>query len=232
VHDAGASNERERERESADDAEAARDAQTIARVVAGDREAFGTLVARYARRLHDLARRMLRDPTEAEDAVQQAFLNAFRALDTFDPRRPFRHWLLRITSNLCRNRLVARRHRPEPVGLGAGAADGEFNRAPPEPAAPFDPGSHADDAVDADRVRIALDALPDLYRLTAVLRYVHGLDLAEIASITDDPIPTVKTHLHRARAALRLSLGDLPASPHESTSRSRETRAGRAGTDS
>lgn len=197
---------------SADERDAENDALVIRQVLAGDREAFGVLVARYARRLHDLARRMLRDPDEAEDAVQQAFLNAFRALGRFDPRRPFRHWLLRITSNLCRNRLVARRHRPEPVGLGA---DPEMS----DPPARDDVGPPSDAARDADRVRRALDALPDTYRLAAVLRYVHGLDLAAIAEITDDPVATVKTHLHRARALLVQTLRGL--APDAETDRGR-----------
>lgn len=181
------------------DGDATEDATTIREVLAGDREAFGRLVARYARRVHDLARRILRDPVEAEDAAQQAFLNAFRALDRFDPRRPFRHWLLRITTNLCRNRLVARAHRPSPLGVGA-EDDGRPSLVP---AAPPAPEGDADGRRDADRVRAALDALPETYRTAAVLRYVHGLDLAEIAEVTDVPIPTVKTHLHRARAALK-----------------------------
>jgi RNA polymerase sigma-70 factor (ECF subfamily) len=154
-------------------------------------------VARYARRVHDLARRILRDPVEAEDAAQHAFLNAFRALDRFDPRRPFRHWLLRITTNLCRNRLVARAHRPMPLGVGA-EDDDRPSLVPAAPTADDPP----DDRPDTAQVRAALEALPETYRTAAVLRYVHGLDLAAIAEITDVPLPTVKTHLHRARAAL------------------------------
>ncbi len=201
------------------DAEA--DANTIARVLAGDREAFGVLVARYTRRLYDLARRMLRDADEAEDAVQQAFLNAFRALDRFDPRRPFRHWLLRIASNLCRNRLVARGHRPEPAAVGAAAGD---EGAVAEPAARPDAGPPSRDSdLASGSVRAAIDALPDTYRLPAILRYVHGLDLSEIAEITDEPIATVKTHLHRARAALRAAL-------EGAGSASGETPRGLAGT--
>lgn len=182
------------------DGDATEDATTIRQVLAGDREAFGRLVACYARRVHDLARRILRDPVEAEDAAQQAFLNAFRALDRFDPRRPFRHWLLRITTNLCRNRLVARAHRPTPLGVGAEDDD----RPSLVPAAR--PAPDPDDRPDAGRVRAALDALPDTYRTAAVLRYVHGLDLAAIAEVTDTPLATVKTHLHRARAVLQRTL--------------------------
>lgn len=189
------------------DGDATEDAATIREVLAGDREAYGRLVARYARRVHDLARRILRDPVEAEDAAQHAFLNAFRALDRFDPRRPFRHWLLRITTNLCRNRLVARAHRPMPLGVGA-EDDDRPSLVPAAPTADDAPDGHPD----ATRVRAALEALPETYRTAAVLRYVHGLDLAAIAEITDVPLPTVKTHLHRARAALarRLAPPGIP----------------------
>jgi RNA polymerase sigma-70 factor, ECF subfamily len=184
------------------------DAEAIRRTLAGDRDAFASIVERHGRRVHDLARRILADADEAEDAAQQAFLNAYRALDRFDPRRPFRHWLLRITTNLCRNRLVARRHRPTPLAVGA-----EDDDAPlPPPAARQDDAAaeHGDDVPGVDAVRAALEALPERYRTTAVLRYVHGLDLAAIAEVTDDPVATVKTHLHRARAALATLLRRPP----------------------
>lgn len=170
------------------------DAEDIRRVLAGDRSAFAGLVARHARRVHDLARRMLRDQQEAEDVAQQAFLNAYKALGRFDLSRPFRHWLLRITSNLSRNRLAARKVRRKEL-----AARGSDEILPTLPA-----------RGDAERpegwtrsVREALEALPERYRLPVVLRYQHDLSLEEISQITDTPVATVKTHLHRGRAALR-----------------------------
>jgi RNA polymerase sigma-70 factor (ECF subfamily) len=191
------------------------DAATVRAVLAGDPEAFAALVARHARRVHDLARRMLRDAEEAEDVVQHAFLNAYRALDRFDPRRPFRHWLLRIASNLCRNRLESRRREPRARGT---ADDGADARSDP-PARP-DTGPGPEDRRDALRVRAAIEALPPPYRLAAVLRYVQGLSLEAIVEITEEPLGTVKTHLHRARAALRRALGEAD-----------ETRGARAGTE-
>ena len=190
------------------DRDAEADSVAVAQVLAGDREAFAVIVARYARRVHDLARRMLRDATEAEDVSQHAFLNAYRALARFDPRRPFRHWLLRITSNLCRNRLAERRRRPVTFGFSSddGVGDERTFDPPAPPGAAQGMAADGPDSADASRVRAALDALPETYRMTAILRYVHGLSLDEIAEITDEPESTVKTHLHRARAALARSL--------------------------
>lgn len=191
------------------DREAEADAVAVAQVLAGDREAFALLVTRYARRVHDLARRMLRDGVEAEDVAQQAFLNAFRALPRFDPLRPFRHWLLRITSNLCRNRLAQRGRSPIALGLVADPFDDDPRTIDP-PARPDASGSRAgDEGTETSRVRAAIEALPETYRMTAVLRYVHGLSILEIAQITEEPEATVKTHLHRARATLAASLADL-----------------------
>ena len=199
------------------------DADPIAQVLAGHREAFGVLVARHGRRVHDLARRMLRDASEAEDAAQQAFLNAFRALDRFDQTRPFRHWILRITSNLCRNRLAARRLHPGARGTDPDEIDPTSFRVAPAPP----PGGAEEDRQVGERVRAALERLPESCRLAAVLRYVHGLSVEDIAEVADEPLGTVKTHLFRARAALAVLLA--PAQRAEDP-RGSEARRGTPGT--
>ena len=124
---------------------------------------------------------MLRDAHEAEDAAQHAFLNAFKALERFDLERPFRHWLLRIASNLCRNRIAARQVRKDllrPVG-GEESALPE----PPAPRRPLDLPADAD--LRQGRVREAIEQLPERYRLAVVLFYVHGLAVAEVAEIAE-----------------------------------------------
>ena len=182
----------------------AEDARDIRRVLAGDVRAFEGLVARHARRVHDLARRMLRDPHEAEDAAQHAFLNAFRALPRFDLERPFLHWLLRITSNLCRNRLAARKVRGALLRPRGGDDDDL-----PEPANPHRPlALPADARARQLAVRAAIEALPEKLRLAIVLYYVHGLAVADVATIAEAPEATVKTWLHRGRAALREGLAE------------------------
>jgi RNA polymerase sigma-70 factor (ECF subfamily) len=182
----------------------------VRRAIAGDRDAFAALVRRHADRVHDVARRMLRDAHEAEDVVQQAFWNAWRAMARFDPSRPFRHWILRIATNLCRNRWEARRRKP------ATALDPEAEDPPARGEAPGSTGS------DAACVRAALETLPEVYRLAAVLRYVHDLPLEAIAEVTGEPLGTVKVHLHRARSLLRrvLEAGETRPGPGGTTGES------------
>ena len=186
------------------------DREDIRQVLAGDARAFRGLVLRHGRRVHDLARRMLRDAHEAEDAAQQAFLNAFNSLARFDPDRPFRHWMLRITSNLCRNRLAARRVRRSLLPATGG------EDLPPEPEGPGPALIVPTDArLRAARVRAAIEALPERYRLPVILYYVHELPVLEVAAVLETPPATVKTWLHRGRAALRelLSTDETPTPP-------------------
>lgn len=182
------------------------DARDIRRVLAGDPTAFEGLVARHGRRVYDLARRILRDPHEAEDAAQHAFLNAFKALERFDTGRPFRNWILRITTNLCRNRLAARKvraHELRPTG-------GEDPLPEPEGAPATTAGLGPQDT---GALEAAIARLPERYRTAVLLRHVHGLPLEDISAITKTPVATVKTHLHRGRSALRelLASGETDA---------------------
>ncbi len=186
------------------------DAHDVREAREGDREAFARLVRRHAARVHDLARRMLRDAVEAEDVVQQTFWNAWRALDRFDLARPFRNWLLRIASNQCRNRIAARgRARVLP------ARGGEDD--PPDVAAPRAPSAGGGDRRTA--VRDAIEALPEPYRLAVILHYVQGLSLDAVSEISGVGVATLKTHLFRARAALRKALeaGETDAAPGGTT---------------
>lgn len=151
----------------------------------GDHEAFGEIFRRHRDRMWALALRTTRDPETAADAVQDAFLNAFRRAGTFRGDAQLTTWLHRITVNACIDRL--RRVRPT-----ADISDHE-------PVEPRD-GHHAVD-VRLD-VRAALAELPEGQRLALTLVDMHGLSIAEAAEILEVAEGTVKSRCSRGREAM------------------------------
>jgi len=137
---------------------------------------------------------VVRDPAEAEDVAQEAFVRAYRSLRRFDVRRPFRPWLLRIVTNLAINSLRSRRRRE------AMAVRVERD-APPGAAA--DLAEHAAQAEEARRVWEAVAALRPEEQTLVYLRYFLGVSEAEAAAAIGRPLGTAKSRLHRALRRLR-----------------------------
>jgi RNA polymerase sigma-70 factor (ECF subfamily) len=161
---------------------------------AGDEGAFGRLVEQYQRPVYTLCLRMLGTPTEAEDAAQETFLKAYRALDRYDRQRPFATWLLAIASHHCIDRL-RRRH----------IAEISLDDLPPWRwlhANTPDPEEAALRAMEDDEVAALLTRLTDDYRLVLILRYWYDLGYAEIATLLGETESAVKSRLHRARRTL------------------------------
>ncbi|MFN2115384.1 MAG: RNA polymerase sigma factor [Anaerolineae bacterium] len=167
---------------------------------AGDRDAFEQLVEAYSKPVYNLAFRMLGNGRDAEDASQEAFLRAYRALGSYDRSRPFSTWLLSITAHHCIDRL--RRRKGNEISLD-GLPTWRW-----VPAATIDPERSAERADQADRVRQLLDDLPESYRLVVVLRYWHDLGYSEIASVIGESESAVKSRLHRARRQLAAALAE------------------------
>jgi len=172
------------------------DQDAVTRCLAGDTEAFTTLVERYGGRVYNIALRITNDSDAANDCAQEAFIRAFRALHQYDPTLPFGPWLYRIATNASLN-YVQRWHAHEtPV---------EDFPDPPEPeAAGPEAATLRREAV--DEVLAAMAELPAHYRAALTLRHMQQLSYQEVADALGIPLGTVKTHLHRARAALNVRI--------------------------
>jgi len=185
-----------------DSNQASDDVSAIARVLAGEREAFRGLVEKYQRRVYCGALRIVRDPDEAEDLAQEAFVKAFTNLSRYDPRWAFSTWLLTIVTRTALN--VARARR--------GQASRRIEDLP-EPFEPVEPGAGPRDRAArnewAERLRKEIDALSEGMRLVFGLRYEDGLSIEEIAKATRSTVSAVKVALHRARKILKERLKEF-----------------------
>ena len=161
---------------------------------AGSTAAFGQLVRRHQRRAYAVARAISATHEDAEDAVQDGFLHAYRALDRFEPEQPFGAWVGRIVANAALD--LARRRKVRVT-----------EALPESHGAPFrDPA--ADDEL-RRRLTQALHTLSPAQRAVMVLHDVEGFAHAEIGALLKMPEGTARAHLHHARAALRKTLSDL-----------------------
>nr|MBN1228752.1 sigma-70 family RNA polymerase sigma factor [Anaerolineae bacterium] len=171
------------------------DQELVVQVINGDQQAFAELVERYQQAAYNLAYRMLGNPGEAEDAAQEAFLRAYQHIKRYDTSRPFKTWLLSITSNHCIDRIRKRRLTwlsiDEPL--------------PPHPAltssAPQPEASTIAEERNAAIQALLSDLEPD-YRMAVVLRYWYDMSYVEIADIMETTESAIKSRLFRARRML------------------------------
>jgi RNA polymerase sigma-70 factor (ECF subfamily) len=182
------------------------EATLLAGLRGGDEAAFAELVGRYSGRLLAVTRRLLNQEQDAQDALQDAFLSAFRGLATFDGNSSLATWLHRIALNAALIKLRTRRRKPEqPIDelLPSYLVDG--HRRDPGPAWKA-LASDAERAETRELVRRCIAQLPDSYRVVLVLRDIEELDTAAVAEQLGIEAGAVKTRLHRARQALRTLL--------------------------
>jgi RNA polymerase sigma-70 factor (ECF subfamily) len=176
------------------------DEQVVERVLEGHTALFEVLMRRHNERIYRAARAILRDDREAEDVMQQAYVNAYAHLRQFDRRAAFATWLTRIAVHEAISR-IRRRRRYEPLDP---ETEGMPDIFPGQQAA--DPEREAFGRELGALLEAAVDGLPDGAREVFVLRQVEGLSTAETACSLGISEDTVKTRLSRARAALRRDL--------------------------
>ncbi len=181
------------------------DTELVQRAREGDRAAFRVLVERHQRASFALAIGMLRHEADARDALQEAFLKAFRNLGSFHGDAAFSTWLYRIVSNACIDRRRRRKITVEADDVTIGAVDS----SPTLAVMPRNPHRELERTRLGERIQAALAKLPDYHRDTVVLREVEGLSYAEIAEATGVSIGTVMSRLFHARQKLQVALSDV-----------------------
>ena len=177
------------------------DLSLVRRVQAGERAAYDLLVLKYQHKVVKLVMRYTRNPADAEDVAQEAFIKAYRALPQFRGDSAFYTWLYRIAINTAKNALVARGRNPVSYHLDThDSEDGPdlLNRLR-DPDTPE--GLALTEEIRAT-VNAAIDALPEDLRTAIVLRELEGLSYEEIAAAMDCPIGTVRSRIFRAREAI------------------------------
>jgi RNA polymerase sigma-70 factor (ECF subfamily) len=189
------------------DHEALPDVEIARRVAAGDEQALRLLMRRHNRTLFRAARGILRDDAEAEDAVQEAYLLAYRAIGSFRGDAKLSTWLVRIVVNEALARSRKRSRSAQVIRFDGDAdADNRFERVSMDEAAPEQPEYGAIRAQCRKLLEGKIDQLPDLFRTVFVLRALEEMTVEETAAALGIPEATVRTRFFRARGLLREAL--------------------------
>jgi len=173
------------------------DAAVVSRIREGERDAFALLFERYHERCARLAMRLLGDPDDADDAVQDAFIRAYLSLDSYQEQDRFGSWLMCIVANRCHSATDAARRR--------GSIASEWVRAHTDPAHGCEIARQGDHAL-AQRLNDALGALPDETRSVVIRKYSDGLSYEEISADTGIAVSALKMRVARGSAQLRRTL--------------------------
>ena len=181
------------------------DARLVEQALAGSQDAYRLLLERHSRPVFNLVARMVREDGVAEELAQDAFVKAFAALRTFDPAYKFSNWILRIAHNVAIDYLRKSRLPVVSIDDDASGRDMADVLADSREPSAFDRAVQRDLR---DDLEAALARLRPEFRRLVVMRYLEDLSYEDIAEVVGLPLGTVKSHLHRARAALGRLLSD------------------------
>ncbi len=183
------------------------DRELVQRVQSGDKAAFDLLVIKYQHKIIKLVSRFVREPSDALDVTQDAFIKAYRALPNFRGDSAFYTWLYRIASNTAKNFLASQRRRLGDVAIDS---DEVMSR---EEALGLDDVATPENILAKDEVQHTvfetIENLPDDLRTALTLREFDGLSYEEIAEVMECPVGTVRSRIFRAREAVSEKLRAL-----------------------
>ena len=177
-----------------------------------DRSMFAELAMEHMPGLYTAALRLTRNPSDAEDLVQETFLKAYRAYDRFEEGTNLKAWLYKILTNTFINTYRAAKRRPEKADVEDIEDLYLYHRLGD---LPLGAGRSAEEEllehITDDEVKNAIESLPEVFRIAVLLADVEGFSYKEIADITEVPIGTVMSRIHRGRRALQKALSDFAA---------------------
>jgi RNA polymerase sigma-70 factor (ECF subfamily) len=171
-----------------------------------DRARFAELAMEHMPALYTAALRMTRNPADAEDLVQETYLKAYRAFDSFNEGTNLKAWLYRILTNTYINAYRAAKRRPEVSDVEDVEDLYLYHRLAREAGSTRSAEEEVLAGFTEDEVKVAIEALPDAFRIAVLLADVEGFSYKEIAEITGVPIGTVMSRIHRGRRALQKTL--------------------------
>jgi len=184
------------------------DLSLVRRVQRGDKGAFDALVLKYQHKVVKLVMRYMRNPVDAEDVAQEAFIKAYRALPQFRGDSAFYTWLYRIAINTAKNALVSRDRSPIDYELDLQNPNESYDMH-----ARLKDSETPEALVLTDEIRAtvnsAIEALPEDLRTAIVLREIDGLSYEEIAAAMECPVGTVRSRIFRAREAIDRRLREV-----------------------
>jgi RNA polymerase sigma-70 factor (ECF subfamily) len=183
------------------------DEELVLRVQRGDKSAYDFLVIKYQHRIIQLVNRYIKDPSEAQDVAQEAFIKAYRALADFRGEAAFFTWLYRIAINTAKNYLLSRSRRS--ANYQVDIQDAEALENTPQLQGLETPERELLNQEIIDAINASIEELPEDMRTAIVLREFEGMSYEERAEAMDCPVGTVRSRIFRAREAIDNKLNPL-----------------------
>lgn len=183
------------------------DKELVSRVQRGDKAAYDHLVLKYQHKIIQLVNRYVKDPSEAQDVTQEAFIKAYRALGNFRGDSAFYTWLYRIAINTAKNYLVSRSRRYSEYEVDVQDAE-QFENTPQLKGQDTPEQLLMNDEI-VEAIKAAIEKLPEDMRIAIMLREFEGMSYEEIAQTMSCPVGTVRSRIFRAREAIDNKLQPL-----------------------
>ncbi len=183
------------------------DKELVLRVQQGDKSAYDLLVIKYQHRIIQLVNRYVKDPSEAQDVAQEAFIKAYRALGNFRGDSAFYTWLYRIAINTAKNYLVSRSRRYSDYQIDVQDAE-QVENAPQLKAMDTPENLLLNDEI-VKVIKAAIEKLPEEMKIAIMLREFEGMSYEDIAQTMECPVGTVRSRIFRAREAIDEKLSPL-----------------------